>query len=1791
MNMKRFLVQVGLSLAMILAANVSSAFVISSGGTNFFFPDAGDRGCNGKGPCSKGMVTWSVSEPYLNLWLADAPVSYTTSLGEEISFQLFYKQRDTAPPRNNRHQKWYLYDGAIEGGVAGPPADPPPPPPAFVPPTGWNHNWFSYIRFAGVYHLADTNATDFRTNAWQDFSNWKATLYVAGGGAIDFASGVSFTANDNANNAHLTGCTLYPMNGNPQHIYPATNNGTAFVPNGGTNVYGQIGFRLVYADGSMDLFGQVTPLYGASAVADAVLTGHVDPYGNSTRFYYTNRLVGSVPSFFLTHMVDYDGQTNTLTYNTNNLLARVDLPYGRFATFEYNDSGKLVKLTDAVGLVSEIAYDSGTSEPNWLKTPYGETTFAITDDGELQNGMLVGDAGGSNRVSRAICITHPNDGKELFVYRFDASQVGLTATLPSHEIPASPLGTLDTGSVSNRLSGLHTRNTFHWSRRQYELLSTNEVTALTTNDYKLATRTHWLAANEKFLSDQPALIQEGSPDGGATPGAQTWFDYAGKPAEWLAGNGSQTAVCQVLPDGATRFRLTTVDGTGNPTAVTATYEAPGGGVTARSYHFQYENLTGTETGSDSNSVISLAVWNFTALASITGPESETLLSLSASADEIVTNTLVANGNMFTYVTTRPQRRELTVTDAVSRTANVWFNARQQVLGARLFNDVWLTNTYGADGWLTRTINLSAEATNTLAFANGLLSVRTNPVGLVSRYEWDNLERLSTVSFPDGSGYTNAYQKLHLQFQSDRLGNFTEFKHDPFGVLTNITDALLHHTTFSYCFCGALETVTDPAHASTTYGYDDNGRLLSESDSDGFVRNYRRNRLGQITNVTDTAGNARDFIYNHQGLVKQVSNPTGTLYEVVYDIRDRPATVTGAYGAVVMNTYDYLNRLTERSLLNGPLTHTETFEYSAQGLISRTDAEQRVTLFGYDPAGRLNAVTNANQEVVSATFNPLGRRLTLTDGRNQTTRWAYDEFGRTVAETNAQNVLVRTNGYDANGQRTTVWTPAKGLTSLSYDAVGNLKTLVSSNRSVTADYDALNRLTNTSDAGGTIARAYTNFGAFQGALKSEDGPWADDKITVYRSANRKLDHLDLIEPGGATPRSWTFGMDGLNRLKTLNGSAGNFTFDYAGPGRRLLATHLPGGNTISNVFDPAGQLLERWLKDSSGAALDAYRYTPDLTGLRTNVVRGDDTHVEYGFDGIGQLTNAVAYEADGTTLRKNEDFQYAYDAGGNLQTRVNHTLTQTFGVDDANQLTTATRSGTLTVAGTVNALAQSVTVNGQGTEIYGDKTFATTNGLTLSNGSNALTFAATDAASHTTSFTESYDLPATNNYAYDLNGNLTRDGARGYEYDDANRLTRITATNQWKSEFGYDALSRRNVRREYVWNGASWSLKDEVRYVWFGMTLMQERTGGNTVRVTYTGRLAREDANGASFYFSDGNRNVSSLIDSSGNLKAKYRYDSFGNLLSKSGSLADVNLIRFSGKEYHAQSGLYYYGYRLYAPNLQRWMNQDPIGIAGGLNLYGFVENDPINYFDPNGLTVWQDVKDTCQGVGDWLGEKARDLFYGKDYKPSDLGADPDSQLAQARKETPDLGLLRDGNGNLVKGGDVGMEVGVIAITGAAIPEIKALQALTATKKIRQLKGLEEAGEALQGERALQRLAGEENAAKAAAEAEKALKPCPVRSPKPNDGVAPPHGGEAHDAAIDAKIAEARDAKAENIRKNQTQTDVHGNRVGDNRPDAQWDLNGRHYNYEIDTTEAGSLLHQRVVPGNDPNAINSFERLP
>jgi len=207
---------------------------------------------------------------------------------------------------------------------------------------------------------------------------------------------------------------------------------------------------------------------------------------------------------------------------------------------------------------------------------------------------------------------------------------------------------------------------------------------------------------------------------------------------------------------------------------------------------------------------------------------------------------------------------------------------------------------------------------------------------------------------------------------------------------------------------------------------------------------------------------------------------------------------------------------------------------------------------------------------------------------------------------------------------------------------------------------------------------------------------------------------------------------------------------------------------------------------------------------------------------------------------------------------------------------------------------------------------------------------------------------------------------------------------------HDGLGRCRIVRDYNWQSAigNWQLTNVVRYVCDGYLPIQERDGNNAIRVTYTrgldlsgtfggaggigGLLARTDNSGSAYYHADVAGNITLLTDSSGHMLARYHYDPFGRVLGKWGPMADANVMQFSSIPRHASSGLSLYPFRAYDSGLQRWLNRDPIREAGGINLYGFVGNNPISRIDPLGLLddggypqlTPDEVHDYVQGIRD-----------------------------------------------------------------------------------------------------------------------------------------------------------------------------------------------------------------------------------
>jgi RHS repeat-associated protein len=221
----------------------------------------------------------------------------------------------------------------------------------------------------------------------------------------------------------------------------------------------------------------------------------------------------------------------------------------------------------------------------------------------------------------------------------------------------------------------------------------------------------------------------------------------------------------------------------------------------------------------------------------------------------------------------------------------------------------------------------------------------------------------------------------------------------------------------------------------------------------------------------------------------------------------------------------------------------------------------------------------------------------------------------------------------------------------------------------------------------------------------------------------------------------------------------------------------------------------------------------------------------------------------------------------------------------------------------------------------------------------------------------------NPLSYDSDGNLSSDGTWTYSYDGENRLSSMSRRDGTQTlTFKYDFLGRR-IRKTVTGTNAS-----DTKFVWYGWSLVADLNadGYDIIRSYIWGpdfSDVRGSAGGAgallgiynnpgsalTFAMPDALGNIVGYINTSGSLTAAVEYTPFGLPLNVIGSQGSYP-IGFSGQYTDWETGLVYYGLRYYSPKHGRFINRDPIEEAGGLNLYGFCRNNPINIADSLGLT-------------------------------------------------------------------------------------------------------------------------------------------------------------------------------------------------------------------------------------------------
>lgn len=929
-----------------------------------------------------------------------------------------------------------------------------------------------------------------------------------------------------------------------------------------------------------------------------------------------------------------------------------------------------------------------------------------------------------------------------------------------------------------------------------------------------------------------------------------------------------------------------------------------------------------------------------------------------------------------------------------------------------------------------------RSTNVFDKFGNTLSTR-NALGVETRFNYDSLGRMTSRVLAAGTSLarTNAYKFTPLGQVYEIAwpdASASIYSYDELGRLAAVSGTREAPVSYQYDRNGRIVVVTDGNAFSRTNRYDSAGLLSQVVSPDGAVESFNYDLLGNLVARKDVRSNSVFYTYdllgrrqteslpnNSNSILSRVvfdawsnpilaSNAVGHLDQMFYDQLGRLAYSINAAGLRLTNTYDIFDQLSSIMWPNG--TYVSNL-YAGTRLAATQDRAGRLTRLGYDLLGRKILEVTPLGLTNLLTYDALNRLTSVSNSLGQVVRREYDLFDQLVRVTHADGQDERFD-YDAYGRLTSHYGAGQLAVAFHYDPAGNQTNLVDGNGNVTSwTYDSRNRVKRkifpdatyfefTYDQNGNVVARRDGAGsvttyAYDPAnrLVLTHYPDAADVVWAYDAAGRRTSLVDgsgtnlwfydvsdrvvtNFQSRCATTIAYAYDLEGhrtamdfaglrvayfydaAGRLARITNAAGSFACAWLAGADLLQAVTYPNGATLTNQYDVAGKLGSRRNANGAGTVLSSLAYGYNAVGLRTNVLLADGSRVAWQYDSARQLIAASGY-LPGGSLRSDYQFAFAYDPAGNR----------------------------------TNALE-----NGRQT-IY------------QPNALNQYAYAATLDGSW-----------LTNRFTYDANGNLTASGSPGVgtcRWDHEARLVTLSNATH-RTEFVYSALGNRVEQREYNAGGV---LTQTRRYLYDESLPVAELDDLNGLVMQWTyGIDLSQTVGGAGgiggllatvafpaiqprFCFSDGNGNITQVIDTGNVLVGAYEYDPFGNLTAQSGSAPQVNEQRFSSKPWHAASGLYYFGLRYYWPLLGRWITRDPAGESEGPGLYAYVKNDPLDRFDPFGDKVSMDgsCKCFCKGSPTAL----EDAIKGLQAKLSDTCAQVKFNYTKKGDRTPNSRKFSD----------------------------------------------------------------------------------------------------------------------------------------------------------------------------------------
>ncbi len=874
-----------------------------------------------------------------------------------------------------------------------------------------------------------------------------------------------------------------------------------------------------------------------------------------------------------------------------------------------------------------------------------------------------------------------------------------------------------------------------------------------------------------------------------------------------------------------------------------------------------------------------------------------------------------------------RRLPLTLTDALGQVTSNTYSPSNLLLSSQDPLGNVTTFTYGSGGNLSSLTDALGQVTafqfdaaghlvqqtdalgNVVTFdydANGNrireTRTRTSPSGeaeaLVTSFQYDALNRLTTVMAPDGAISRTDYDALgRVTRQVDPLGRETVYQYDGRGLPVRTTYADGTSTQVQYDDEGRRIAGIDPEGRVTQFFYDPVGRLIrtvypgsDSGSSDEATELMAYDAAGQLIASTDARGNTTTTTYDAAGRRLRVTDPLGNATQFAYDANNRLQQITDALGNITEHQYDGLGRV--RAVVAPDGSSSQSL-YDPLGRILETiDPAGKRTRFGYDAVGRMVSVTDALDQVTAYGYNELGHLTQQTNANDHRTRFETDALGRQTARILPDGAR-ETFSYDPAGQLTR-HTDFNGATrTFTYDSMGRLlqRQYPDGSRHTYTYTPSGQRATVTDERGGVTTYEYD---ARNRPIRKTDPNGHRLEHDYDPAGNRTR----LTATVGTEAVSVLYSFDALNRIATVTDPRGGlYTFAYDANGQPERLTY-PNGVVTTWAHDSQQRLTSLETRNASDEVLQSYQYTLAPSGHRLRIDEHDGTSRSYAYDALWRLTtDRVADATDALIYEQSFD----YDPVGNRL---------------ATTWTTAEEPPVVETA-TYDARDRIATINGQP--------------LTWDAAGRVLSKPGSDS-----------DPAATYTWGFD-------DRLLATELADGTTVATAYDVEGTRIETAQDTGQGVEVVK-YLIDDSGW-LSHAVGDITHNQTTGD---GLDSLYVRAGDQLlgSINDSTGDRFYHLDGLGSVRSVSDPTGVQTASLDYTAFGERLAGSDG---SQVYGFAGEPWSAVAGLAYHRARWMDPGLGRFLSKDPfrgwLGTPASQHGYGYAHLNPVSLTDPSGMFI------------------------------------------------------------------------------------------------------------------------------------------------------------------------------------------------------------------------------------------------